>query len=171
MLGGPRRLLRTRVPEPLSCTQMGGSWGAREPCHFLLVVLHLVTRVFPLRCSLSRKSFQRLSEVWDEDGNFSVPSAQGHRQCRHPSDQVPGRPAWPWLCTWSFLETAPPISVHLTCLPPCGHADTLGPCSLNPPRPPEPRLHHGRPLGQEWAPFAALFSGFFCSLRCQLNPA
>lgn len=96
----------------------------------MLVVLHLVMRVFPLRCSLSRKSFQRLSEVWDEDGNFSVPSAQGHRQCRHPSDQVPGRPGWPWLCTWSFLETAPPISVHLTCLAPvwpCRHTGSLFP--------------------------------------------
>ena len=43
------------------------------PCRFLLAVRHLIMRVFPPRCSLSWKSLQRLSEVWDEDGRFSVP--------------------------------------------------------------------------------------------------
>ena len=118
-------------PSPFPALRRAGCGARGEPCHFLLVVLHLVMWAFPLRCSLSRKSFQRLSEVWDEDGNVSVPSAQGRCQCGHPSDQVPGRPGWPWLCTWSFLETPP--SVHLPCPAPCGRADTLGPCSLNPP--------------------------------------
>lgn len=67
--------------------------GRGEPCRLLLALLRFVIGVFPPRCSLSWKSFQRLSEVWDKDGNFSVP--RGTASADAPLTQSLGTPGGP----------------------------------------------------------------------------
>ena len=144
-LGGPRRLLRTRVPEPLSCAQTGGLWGARG-------ALPLLARGAPSCYVGLSTALLSVQEIIPE--TLGSLGWRRKRQCA----QCPGA-----LPVWTPLRPSPwaprvALALHMEllrdppfCAPslpsavwPCRHTGSLFP------QPPRGRQSPGCTMGGPW---------------------